>query len=289
MSPRREGPFVVFDCAAVPANLLESELFGHEKGAFTGATSRRIGQLEEADGGTIFIDELGELPIELQPKLLRALEQREVRRVGGSTTIPVNIRIVAATNRELAKEVNRGAFREDLYYRLAVVRVVLPALRKRRGDVRQLVAHFIERAFRDEPERARQMLTSISEPNWQRLESHPWPGNVRQLRNVIERTLALSGGEAVRSIDPPTVPRMPAATHGATPTPTPTGAASSADDAPTVDLDRPFVDLKADVLAAFERDYLEGQLDRHDGNFSRAAAAAGIDRMYFKRLLKKYR
>jgi DNA-binding NtrC family response regulator len=285
MSPRHEGPFVVFDCASVPANLLESELFGHEKGAFTGAISRRIGQLEEADGGTLFIDELGELPIELQPKLLRALEQREVRRVGGTTTIPVDIRIVAATNRELAKEVNRGAFREDLYYRLAVVRVALPPLRKRRDDVRALVASFIEDALRHDPARAKRTLASISEANWQRLESHPWPGNVRQLRNVIERTLALSGGDEVRSIDPPTVPRMAAAA----PTPAPEAAPSPTERTPFVDLDRPFVDSKAEVLAFFEKNYLEGQLARHDGNFSRAAAAAGIDRMYFKRLLKKYR
>jgi hypothetical protein len=147
-SKRRGGPLVVFDCASVPGTLLESEIFGHEKGAFTGATDRRIGRMEEADGGTLFLDELGELPIDLQPKLLRALEKREVRRLGGRDTIPVDIRIVAATNRDLAREVNRGTFREDLYYRLAVVRVGVPPLRERPEDIRHLVRHFVERALR---------------------------------------------------------------------------------------------------------------------------------------------
>jgi len=274
-SRRATGPFVVFDCAAAPAQLIESELFGHERGAFTGATARRIGRLEEAEGGTLFIDELGELPLELQPKLLRALQERMVRRIGGQDTVPLDIRIVAATNRELGREINRGTFREDLYYRLAVVRVTLPPLRVRRQDVRGLVEHFIGRAFRLEPGRARRTLDGISEANWKALESHPWPGNVRQLENVIARTLALSAGEAVEAIGVPTAPRP---------------AAGSTPEAPAgIDFDRPFVEQKAEVIAAFERAYLEGQLAKHDGNFSRAAAAAGMDRMYFKRVLKKHR
>jgi len=274
-SRRTGGPFVIFDCAAVPANLIESELFGHEKGAFTGATDRRVGRLEEADGGTLFIDELGELPLDLQPKLLRALETREVRRVGGRDNIAVDIRIVAATNRDLAREVNRGAFREDLYYRLAVVRVQLPALRERRDDVRLLVEHFIRRALPDEPARADRILAGIRDENWTRLEKHPWPGNVRELRNVIDRTLALSEGGDESPLEPPTTP--------------PIGPRASAGPTPALDLERPFVDLKAETVAAFEAAYLTSQLERHDGNISRAAAASGIDRMYFKRLLKKYR
>jgi DNA-binding NtrC family response regulator len=274
-SRRSAGPFAVFDCAAAPANLIESELFGHEKGAFTGATSRRIGRLEEAEGGTLFIDELGELPLELQPKLLRALQERQVRRVGGRDTIPVDIRIVAATNRDLGREINRGAFREDLYYRLAVVRVTLPPLRERREDVRGLVEHFIRRAHRLDAGRAERTLAGISESNWRALESHPWPGNVRQLENVIARTLALSAGEEVEHIGLPTAPRR-------------SQEGSSASGSLSIDLDRNFVDQKADVVAAFEKAYLEGQLDRHDGNISRAAAAAGMDRMYFKRVLKKH-
>ena len=272
-SPRSQGPFVVLDCGAVPANLLESEVFGHEKGAFTGANARHVGLLEEADRGTLFIDEVGELPIELQPKLLRALEQREIRRVGGRETISLDIRIVAATNRDLAVEVNRGAFREDLFYRLAVVDLTLPPLRERREDIRRLAEHFVRKALKGDSHRAAEVLAGIDEENWKRLESHPWPGNVRQLRNVIERTLALSDPSSV-AFDLP-------------------GSEASGSDpsmnAPEVDLDRPFGEQKVDAIAGFEQAYLEGQLARHGGNFSRAAAAAGIDRMYFKRLLKKYR
>ena len=272
-SPRAQGPFVVLDCGAVPANLLESEVFGHEKGAFTGAHARRAGLLEEANGGTLFIDEVGELPIELQPKLLRALDQREIRRLGGRDTIALDLRVVAATNRDLSVEVNRGAFREDLFYRLAVVQLTLPPLRDRRDDVRALAEHFVRKAFKGDGPGAAEVLSGIDDENWKRLELHPWPGNVRQLRNVIERTLALSEPSAVAFDLPGSETAAP-------------GPSSSA---PHVDLDRPFAAQKRDVIAGFERAYLEGLLARHDGNFSRAAAAAGIDRMYFKRLLKKCR
>ena len=272
-SPRAKGPFVVLDCGAVPANLLESEVFGHEKGAFTGAHARRAGLLEEANGGTLFIDEVGELPIELQPKLLRALDQREIRRLGGRNTIALDLRVVAATNRDLSVEVNRGAFREDLFYRLAVVQLTLPPLRDRRDDVRALAEHFVRKAFKGDGPRAAEVLSGIDDENWKRLELHPWPGNVRQLRNVIERTLALSEPSAV-AFDLPG---------------SETAALGPSSSAPHVDLDRPFAEQKRDVIAGFERTYLEGLLAQHDGNFSRAAAAAGIDRMYFKRLLKKYR
>ena len=272
-SPRAQGPFVVLDCGAVPASLLESEVFGHERGAFTGANARRVGLLEEANHGTLFIDEVGELPIELQPKLLRALEQREIRRLGGSDTISLDIRIVAATNRDLAVEVNRGAFREDLFYRLAVVHLTLPPLRERREDIRRLAEHFVRRALKGDSQRAPEVLAGIDDENWKRLVSHPWPGNVRQLRNVIERTLALSEPSSL-AFD---LPGSEAP------------ASNSRSETPEVDLGRPFVEQKAEAIAAFERAYLEGQLARNEGNFSRAAAAAGIDRMYFKRLLKKYR
>ncbi len=273
-SARPGGPLVVLDCAAIPPELMESELFGHEKGAFTGATARRLGRLEEAHEGTLFLDELGELPLEMQPKLLRALEKREVRRVGGHETIPVDVRLVAATNRDLAAEVNRGAFREDLYWRLAVVRVRMPPLRERVEDVARLAEHFIRRALPDDPRRADALIASISDANRARLMAHPWPGNVRELKNLITRTLALSQpGEAVE-LEPPSAPG-----------PRPTSGPSS----PGVDLDRPFGELKTDVVSAFEEAYLTQQLARFDGNISRAAAASGMDRMYFKRMLKKYR
>jgi len=289
MSPRAEQGYVIFDCAATPASLIESTLFGHEKGSFTGAEARHVGLFEEADGGTIFLDEIGELPLEQQPKLLRVLERREVRRVGGTTTQKVDVRVVAATNRDLAREVNRGAFREDLYYRLAVIRVVLPPLRDRPEDIPLLVERFVRDSLSRDAARADQALAGISEENWQRLLKHPWPGNVRELRNFIERTVALSrpGG----SLDTEAFPtRTPATSSPPPPAPTGTpGTPLDGDALPAVDLDRPFIDGKADVLAAFEKSYLTSILDRHAGNISRAAAAAGLDRMYFKRLLKKYR
>ncbi len=268
-SRRRAGPLVVLDCAAVPATLMEAELFGHEKGAFTGATEQRQGRFEEASGGTLFLDEIGELPLEMQPKLLRVLQSRQVRRIGGSHARGVDVRLVAATNRRLATEVNRGAFREDLYYRLAVVEVTLAPLRERPEDVRPLVTRFIQEL---EPRRAGEILRGISEDNWRRLEQRPWPGNVRELRNFIERTLILSGGP----IDSEHVKSAPAP------------AGERGQEAP-VDLDRPFTAQKAEVVATFEEAYLLGQLQRHRGNVSAAARAAGMDRMNFKRRLQKYR
>jgi DNA-binding NtrC family response regulator len=271
-SPRAGGPFVVLDCAAVPATLMESELFGHERGAFTGASARREGRFTEAHGGTLLLDELGELPLELQPKLLRVLESRQVRPLGAAAPHAVDVRLLAATNRDLALEVNRGAFREDLYYRLAVVQVRLPPLRQRPEDIRPLTAHFIQAAMAGEPRRAEEILRGISDANWRRLEGLSWPGNVRELANFIERTLILSGGP----IHSAHIPQ-----GGAGP-----GAPASA---PAVDLEQPFRDHKARVVQAFERAYLLGQLARHDNNVSAAARAAGLDRMNFKRLLKKYR
>ncbi len=269
-SERASGPWVVFDAAAAPRDLIESQLLGHERGAFTGASERRIGCMEEADGGTLFLDELGELPLNLQPKLLRALESREVVPVGSNQPRKVDVRIVAATNRDLAAEINRGSFRDDLYYRLAVIRMVVPPLRDRPDDVRLLVEHFAQSVVG--PARAQRIIAAISEDNWRALEAHHWPGNVRELKNMVERTLALSGDELPRRFDPHVDTRI------AGPAPVSSRA----------DLDRPFLEQKHELIANFERDYLTGVLERHGGNISRAAAAAGLDRMYFKRLLKKY-
>jgi DNA-binding NtrC family response regulator len=278
-SPRAHKRFVVFDCAAVPASLMESELLGHERGAFTGAEQKRIGRFEEAHGGTLFIDEIGELPLELQPKLLRVLEKREVRRVGGSQVIPIDVRVVAATNRDLVREVNRNTFREDLYYRLAVVRVRVPPLREREGDVPLLVEHFVREALDGDEVATKEAIASITDENWKRLVSHPWPGNVRELRNFIERTLAITGGIGVDVGSAPSSTRTPHA-------PSTVGPATLAGAA--IDLARPFIEAREELLAHFEKGYLEAQLERHGGNISRAARAAGLDRMHFKRLLARH-
>jgi DNA-binding NtrC family response regulator len=191
-SPRTEGPFVVFDAGAVASNLIESELFGHEKGAFTGATEQRKGAFERADGGTLFIDEIGELALELEPKLLRALEQREVQRVGGAKRIPVDVRVVCATNKTLADEVRHGRFRDDLYFRISVVVLSLPPLRDRREDIELLVEAFLRRG---EPKMtAAQEAVSV-------LQNYDWPGNVRELRNVIETARAMCSEEVLRAKD----------------------------------------------------------------------------------------
>jgi DNA-binding NtrC family response regulator len=257
---------------------MESELLGHERGAFTGADQKRIGRFEEAHGGTLFIDEIGELPLELQPKLLRVLEKREIRRVGGSQVIPVDVRIVAATNRDLVREVNRNTFREDLYYRLAVVRVRVPPLREREGDVPLLVEHFVRESLDGDEAATKEAVASITEDNWKRLMSHPWPGNVRELRNFIERTMAITGGVDVDSAPSSSRPQNVA--------PTTVGPATLAGAA--IDLARPFIEAREELLAHFEKGYLEAQLSRHGGNISRAARAAGLDRMHFKRLLARH-
>ncbi|MBW2734333.1 MAG: sigma 54-dependent Fis family transcriptional regulator [Deltaproteobacteria bacterium] len=268
-SKRAGGPFIVFDCGAVSAGLLESEFFGHEKGAFTGATERRIGCFEEADGGTLFIDELGELPLDLQPKLLRTLEQGQIRRVGGTQVIDADVRVVAATNRELAQEVNSGTFREDLYYRLAVITLRTPPLRERLDDLEILVRHFLDEGYIDPSESSR-AFSKISAETWARLRGQRFRGNVRELRNIIQRALVLSDGEL--KVDPPT------------------GPATKSEQEPSLqpDLELPLIEQKQRIVAAFERRYLETMLARHEGNISRAARGASMDRMYFKRLMRKH-
>jgi formate hydrogenlyase transcriptional activator len=190
LSPRREAPFVPVNLAAIPEGLIESELFGHEKGAFTGAVKRRTGRFEQADGGTIFLDEVGDAPASVQVRLLRVLQERELTRVGGAEAVKVDVRVVAATNRDLEAAVAAGTFRQDLYYRLAVFPLRLPPLRERPGDLRPLARHFLERhaaaMHRRPPE--------VPEPFWKVVASHPWPGNVRELENYVQRALILSPG-----------------------------------------------------------------------------------------------
>jgi transcriptional regulator with PAS, ATPase and Fis domain len=271
-SRRSKGPFVVFDCGAVPRNLVESELFGHERGAFTGAVAPRAGVFEQAHGGTIFVDELGELPLELQPTLLRVLEQREVRRVGDRRVRPVDVRVVAATNRDLRQLVEDGLFRQDLYYRLAVVEIPLPPLRSRREDFSLLVQHLLATA--PFPHQVR----GLSEEAAAVFDAWHWPGNVRELRNVLLRALPFSEGPLI------TLDALPdALRQSATPLPAPSALGVSMPGA-----ERPLREARDELMETFEKRYLEDVLDRAGGNLSKAARIAGVDRKTISRMLKRH-
>jgi DNA-binding NtrC family response regulator len=254
--PLAKKPFVVFDCTAVPSSLVESELFGHERGAFTGAVSSRKGVFEQADGGTLLIDEIGDLDLSLQPKLLRALERSQIRRVGGNRPVAVHVRILAATRRDLDHEVQAGLFRDDLFHRLVVARIELPPLRARHGDVPELVAHFC-RSLGADP----RMLSDELIRRW---EDYPWPGNVRELRNAVARHLALGdlathakSGEHVKIGD--VIERVLA-------------------------MDLPISEARDRVIEEFERRYLERMLARSNGVVTEAARASGVARRHFQRL-----
>jgi two-component system, NtrC family, response regulator GlrR len=258
-SARREGPFVVVDCGAIPAGLLETELFGHEAGAYTGATTDRCGAIEAASGGTLFLDEVGELTPDLQPKLLRALDTRTVQRVGGTRRTPVDVRVVAATNRDLKVEVNTRRFRPDLYYRLAVVEVRLPPLRERLEDLPLLVEHFL--AQLGNPPAA---AASLRDPeHLAALGHHSWPGNIRELRNYVEQCQAL--GERAE-LDP-------------------CGASAGP---PAIDVRVPIKRAREQWLDHFERRYLAELMQAHGQNVAAAARAAEIDRVHLYRLLSRY-
>jgi DNA-binding NtrC family response regulator len=254
-SSRRKGPFVVMDCGSIPRTLLEAELFGHERGAYTGANQARIGAFVRATGGTIFLDEIGELDIELQPRLLGVLERREVKPIGAAQPVPVDVRIVAATNQDLGRRATEGAFREDLYYRLAVARVRLPALREHRTDIPNLVRHFVRHhSVRDSTE---YLLDDELVRRWMQ---RPWPGNIRQLRNVVEQVVAFG----IEEVPVPATPREPVA------------------------IDVPFKSAKAKIVSGFELEYLTAILARHNGNITASANAAQLDRVHFLRLLDRY-
>ncbi|MFH1469066.1 MAG: sigma 54-interacting transcriptional regulator [Pseudomonadota bacterium] len=277
-SRRCAAPFQVFDCGAVSASLVESELFGHERGAFTGAVASRPGVFEQAHGGTVFLDEIGELPLELQPKLLRVLEQREVRRVGSGQTRTVDVRVVCATNRDLHAEVEAGRFREDLYYRLAVVELHLPPLRERTEDIPLLVDHVLRHSNHNRG------VSGISDEVQELFEGYRWPGNVRELRNVVERALPFCDGSAVTLGSLPEALRIAPTTRPVTAAP---GSQELGMDPPDVS-ELPFKDAKDKIIDAFERQYLVDLLERHEGNISRAARAADMDRKSIARLLKKH-
>jgi transcriptional regulator with GAF, ATPase, and Fis domain len=197
MSPRKERPLFTVNCAALPANLIESELFGREKGAFTGADARRIGRFEVANGSTLCLDEIGELPLELQAKLLRVIQHHEFERLGSSQTIKIDVRIVATTNRDLEEEVRQGRFRQDLFYRLNVFPITVPPLRQRKDDIPLMVKSFIERYSR----KMGKQITSISKETMKTLQDYPWPGNVRELESIIERAVILSPGPGLQLVD----------------------------------------------------------------------------------------
>jgi DNA-binding NtrC family response regulator len=293
-SNRAKGPFIVFDCGAVPENLIESELFGHEKGAFTGANRTRKGLFEMANGGTLFLDEMGELSIELQPKLLRVLESREVRPVGSNKSTPVDVRVIAATNRDLAEEVKAARFRQDLYYRLSVVRLHLPSLRERPDDIPLLVQHLLDREQTNRGPQGHPFITDIAAPALRALQAYEWPGNVRELANVIERACSFSNGPIIELDDLPEYISRIAVQAPPGPTAATTAERRVLQDSLEIlgvppDLsEQAFKDAKEAWLATFESEYIESLLKRNDYNISSAARDADIDRKYFRKLMKKY-
>lgn len=275
-SQRKAKPFVVFDCSAVAPNLIESELFGHEKGSFTGAIKSRRGAFEEATGGTIFLDEIGELTSELQPKLLRALEQREIKRVGGNVPVKIDVRVICATNKNLRREIDEGRFREDLYYRLSVVKISLPALRERPEDVPPIVERFLTTGkFNLKPDGTIK-VTRVEDDALKLLARYQWPGNVRELSNVIER--------AVSFVDKDTITKshldfvFAEMAHGG----------EERTERMKVEADIPFKDAKQRIVEDFEQEYLADLVERNNHNLSKAAREAKIDRKHLRNLLKKY-
>ena len=263
-SGRADGPMITVDCGAIPRELIESELFGHERGAFTGAQAARMGLFEQANGGTLFLDELGELPLELQPKLLRALEAREIRPVGGNRTRAIDVRVVAATNRNLSEEVRRGTFRQDLYYRVSVARINIPPLRDRPGDVEVLATDFYRDALRDDG-------ATLAPDILELLRAYRWPGNVRELKNVVQR-YALLGFSGKALFDEPQH-KMPG------------GAATGANPDWS---GRTFHDAKQMVIDRFESDFTRDVLARANGVMLRAAELAGMARSSFYRMVEKH-
>jgi DNA-binding NtrC family response regulator len=262
-SARAKGPFVVVDCGAVSYSLLESELFGHERGAFTGAVASRQGAFEMAEGGTVFLDEIGELPLDVQPKLLRVLETKEFRRVGGNRTMKSDVRVIAATKRNLLREVQAGKFREDLYFRLAVVPITVPSLRGRRDDIPMLVAHILKASGGG---------LEVSDETMQGLVAHDWPGNIRELRNVLDRAIYMSRGAGDSTLGVVSIP----------------ASGSAAGDVFHFEPDRSYRETRARYDTEFEKRYVRWLLARHSGNVSAAAREAKMDRKHLHDMAKKH-
>jgi DNA-binding NtrC family response regulator len=303
-SRRKDGPFVVVDCGALTPNLIEGELFGHVRGAFTGAAAARTGLLELANGGTIFIDEIGELPLDLQPKLLRAIESRQIRRLGASDYQPFNVRVIAATHRNLRARATEGSFREDLYYRLAVVEVHVPALRERKDDIQVLVERFL--ATRDPP----RSLQDLPAHTVALLQAYDWPGNVRELRNTVARMVLFpeliseligpAGGDGKGAGAPAgpgrtNAPPPPGKSEARGPLAASEGERASPGAPENADIDRlghllelPLPEAREVVLEQLERSYVAIKLKQHAGNVSRAADAMGVSRQLVHRLIDRY-
>ena len=259
-SPRKGGPFVTVDCGSIPPTLIGSELFGHTRGAFTGAVAPKVGAFAAAQGGTVFLDEVGELPLEMQPQLLRVLEERTVKRLGSVEPLKLDVRVIAATNVDLRQAVNRGSFRSDLFYRLDVVRIVVPPLRERREDIAALVAHFYEQQARDGETPPPAVVAALS--------AHDWPGNVRELRSAVERTLLLGDPQLWNEIS--------------------TGGVDVPPGAETFDPALSFRAAKERAVARWEKWYVGKLFDHAQRNLSRAARTAHMDRTHLREMLRRY-
>jgi DNA-binding NtrC family response regulator len=260
---RRDKPFVAVNCAAIPAELFESELFGFRKGAFTSASESRRGQFQMANGGTLVLDEIGEMPLALQSKLLRVIEEKRVTPIGADRSQEIDVRFIATTNKDLQVEVEHGAFRRDLFYRLSVMPIRVPPLRERAGDIPLLAAHFLEVSAR----RSKKAVPRIAPSAMQALCRYAWPGNVRELENVIERAVIVTKGDVIADVD---------------------RFLSAEGERPKVDLSLPFRDAKSRVVEDFERSYIAGVLDAHGGKLTAAAKHADMDPKNFSEKLTRY-
>jgi Nif-specific regulatory protein len=287
-SSRKDQPFIKINCAAIPKTLMESELFGYEKGAFTGATSSKPGRFELANGGTLFLDEIGEIPVEMQVKLLRAIQESEFERVGGLKTIKVDVRLITATNRDLEQEIQRGNFREDLFYRLNVVPLRIPPLRQRAGDIPLLVQHIIKKFN----ERLRKTITGIADDALAALEGHGWPGNIRELENVLERTILFCQGDRIERADlqlggaaqpassqsGPVVPLVDAAAP----------LAEDEDDDEPAEISGSLKEVVRAETARVERELIVKALDETGGNVTQAARLLKISRKSLQMKMKEF-